>query len=170
MTMQIIHIPFEPKRQHAVQASRLVHEHLGTIMAFALSRLPLQQFVKANYLGEWKYLHKALFEMAEERATRALMELGLYIRAIDDDENFSALRRDMPFGEIIDLNGSKSPLRAREVANKIIHAENYDWSTCSNAEPSVICVAGRDQSVRFKWASASISLVALGGLCGGLMS
>jgi hypothetical protein len=168
--MNIINIPFEPKRQHSVQASRLVHEHLGTIMAFACSRRPLQQLVKANYLGEWKYLHKALFEIAEEKATRALMELGLYVRAIDDDESFTALRGDMPFGEVIDANGSKTPLRAREIANKIIHAERYDWSTCSESEPAVICLAGKDQAVRFKWASASISLIALGGLCGGLMS
>lgn len=168
--MEIINIEFEPKRQHSVQASRLVHEHLGTIMAFAYSRLPLQQLVKAKYLGEWKYLHKALFEIAGEKATRALMELGLYVRAIDDDESFTALRGDMPFGEVIDLHGSKTPLRAREVANKIIHAERYDWGTCCNADPVVICVAGKDQSVRFKWASASISLVALGALCGGLMS
>ena len=139
-------------------------------MAFAYSRLPLQQLVQAKYLGEWEYLHKALFETAEERATRALMELGLYIRAIDDDENFTALRARIQFGEVIDLNGSKTPLSAREVANKIIHAERYDWSACCSAEAAVICSAAKDQSVRFKWVSASISLVALGVLCGSLMS
>jgi hypothetical protein len=95
-------------------------------MAFAYSRQPLQQLMQSKYLGEWKYLHKALFEIPEERVTRALMELGLYIRAIDDDEKFTALRGDTPFGELVDADGSRAPLRAREVANKIIHADRYD--------------------------------------------
>jgi hypothetical protein len=167
--MEIISIPFEPKRHHSVHASRLVHEHLGTIMSFAYSREPLQQLVRAKFLGEWKYLYKALFEIPEETVTRALMELGLYFRAIDDDENFTVLRGDTSYGELVGADGSRTPLHAREVANKIIHADRYEWST-SNADPAVICIAGKDQLARFKWASASISLVALGALCGGLMS
>lgn len=160
----------EPKRHHSVHATRLIHEHFGTIMAFAYSRLPLQQLVQSKYLGEWKYLNKALFEIPEEGVTRALMELGLYIRAIDDDEKFTALRGNSPFGELVDANGSRTPLLARDIANKIIHADRYEWSISSNADAAVICIAGKDQSVRFKWASASISLVALGALCGSLMS
>jgi hypothetical protein len=139
-------------------------------MAFAYSRKPLQQLVQDKYLGEWKYLNKALFEISEEKATRALLELGLYIRVIDDDERFTNFRGEAVYGELVDADGFKTPLRARDVANKIIHAERYDWSHCSDPDPMFVCIASKDQLTRFKWASASISLVALGSICGSLMS
>lgn len=85
-----------------------------------------QQLVQDKYLGEWKYLNKALFEISGEKATRALLELGLYILVIDDDERFTNFCGDAVYGELVDADGFKTPLRARDVANKIIHAERYD--------------------------------------------
>jgi hypothetical protein len=67
------------------------------------------------FQGEWKYLH------------RALIEPGLYIRVIDDDEQFSKQFGDLAFGELVGLDGSRGPLKVREVANKIIHCERYEW-------------------------------------------
>jgi hypothetical protein len=55
-------------------------------MSFAYSRLALEQLAEERFGGEWKYLRRALFEIPDERATRALIELGLYIRMIDEDE------------------------------------------------------------------------------------
>jgi hypothetical protein len=175
VTVQIIE--YERKLHHSVQATRLVHEHYATIMTFVCSQLPLQALVDRRFSGQWKYLRRALFEMPEHRAKRALIELGLYLRLIDDGEEFSEHHGDTPYGEIVNLDGSREVLRIREVANKIIHAARYEW-TMSRPElkppasdPTVVCHAGGDQAARgHKWSSASINLVSLGAFCGMLAS
>jgi hypothetical protein len=163
----------KPRRDHLVQATHLIHEHFGTIMSFVYSRLPLEQLVQDKFTGEWKYLQKALLQGPRERAQRALIELGLYIRLIDDSTNkeLSELRYwdGTVFGDVVSLDGSRKPLLVREVANKIIHAEEYKWGISAAADPTVVCVASQDQVARFKWISASIDLVALGSFCGSLM-
>jgi hypothetical protein len=140
-------------------------------MSFAYSRLALKQLAEERFGGEWKYLHRALFEIPDERAIRALIELGLYIRMIDDDEQFSKRFGDVAFGELTSLDGSRGPLRVREVANKIIHCERYEWDIAAGRDPFVKCYADRGQAARgYTWATASISLVALGFICGQMMS
>jgi hypothetical protein len=147
--VQVTYVEGEPKRHHSIRATRLVHEHFGTIMSFAYSRLPLQQLVRDKFSGEWKYLHRALFEIPEERAIRALIELGVYIRVIDDDEKLSEYYGDgRIFGALVGLDGSRTPLLLRDVANKIIHAERYEWSIPGGGDPTVECFAGKDQPAR----------------------
>jgi len=42
--------------------TRLVHENLSIVMCFAYSRKSLSKMVEGNkFMGEWKYLNKALF-------------------------------------------------------------------------------------------------------------
>jgi hypothetical protein len=116
-------------RHRSVQATRLIHEHIATIMSFAYSRQPLQKLIQRRFEGEFKYLWLALNDIPEQRAERALIELGLYIRVIDDAENVSTyLGRRWTFGEVVQADRSRTPLVLREVANKIIHAERYAWS------------------------------------------
>lgn len=166
-------IEHEPKRHHSLQATRLIHEHYGTLMAYVYSRAPLDQLVRDRFAGEWKYLHRALFELPEQRATRALIELALYIRLIDDDEDRigSQLRSGQAYGEITRKDGSRIPLSYRDVANKIIHAARYEWSIGANGDPTIVCCPSQDQAGRgYDWSSATINLVALGSICGGFMS
>lgn len=150
-------------------------------MAFAYSRNLLDSLLKARFSGEWKYLRRALFEIPEEQAERALLELGLYLRVIDDgeerqissyyDERSRTGGEQVPsFGELIRPDGSRAPLLARDIANMIIHAERYEWNMRADSDPTVICIAGKAQRDRFKWSSASINLVMFAGLCGQLMS
>ena len=171
-TPEIIVIEHEPKRHHSVQGTRLVHEYYGAIMAFAYSRAPLKRLVDEKFLGEWKYLHKSLFEIPEQAATRALIELGLYIRIIDDDEGkiSSSLRKGDTYGEVERSDGSRGPLSYREVTNKIIHAVNYRWNFPDGQSPSVTCIAAKDEGARHDWVSATIDLGALGAICGAFMS
>lgn len=160
-----------PPRHQSVQATRLIHERYGTIMEFVYSKLALEQLVNSRFAGEWKYLRRSLLEMPEERATRALIELGLYIRLVDDDESkeLSNYVRS-PFGEVVNFDGSREPLLIREVANKVIHAERYGWNVSATADPIVVCLPTKHQQARgYKWASASINLVNLGSFCGMLM-
>lgn len=162
----------EQKRHHSVEATRLIHEHYGTLMAHVYSREPLLR-LRDRFLGEWKYLDRALFELSERRATRALIELALYIRLVDDDEGqiASKLRAGQTYGEIVRKDGTRVELSYRDVANKIIHAARYGWSIGANGDPIVTCWPTQDQSGRgYDWSSAAISLVALGAICGGLAS
>jgi hypothetical protein len=170
--MKVHYIEHPRKRHHSLQATRLIHEHYGTIMSYVYSRLALRQLVTDRFEGEWKYLHRALFEIPEDRAARSLIELGLYIRVLDDDEerDISSHWGERSFGEIVQADGSQGPLTLREVGNKIIHAERYEWSITASSDPTVTCFAPADQVARFSWAFAPINLVALGCFCGGLMS
>ena len=163
------------RRHQSLQATRLVHEHFGTIMLFVYSRVELGKLVDGRFHGEWKYLHRALFEVPEEKATRALIELALYIRLIDDDEsrelsNYFGER--VTLGEVIGLDGSREPLYIREVANKIIHAARYEWVfPTGDIDPRVVCFPNEDQAARgYKWASATINVPNLGSFCGALAS
>jgi hypothetical protein len=166
-------VQHEAKRHYSVQATRLIHEHYGDIMAFMYSRAPLRQLVQDKFLGEWKYLHLALFELPEERATRALIELGMYIRLIDDDEDrlLSKLRAGLTYGYVVRKDGSRVDLAYREVSNKIIHALRYEWLNApGDDDPSVVCIPSDDEGNRHHWTSARINLVALGSICGAFMS
>jgi hypothetical protein len=166
-------IEIKPKRHHSVHATRLIHEHYGALMAFVYSRAPLEAIAKDRFLGEWDYLHLALFELPEARAVRALIELALYIRVVDDDEGqaSSKLRANYEYGKVTKRDGSLIPLRYREVANKVIHAERYEWHVSPPNDPTVICYVGQDQAARgYDWVKAEIDLIALGALCGGFMS
>ena len=70
--------------------TRLVHENLSIIMCFAYSRKPLKNMVQAKFKGEWKYLNKALFEISAQQAEKASVELALFLRTLDDEEEISA--------------------------------------------------------------------------------
>jgi hypothetical protein len=162
------------RRHQSLQATRLVHEHFGTIMLFVYSWVELRKLVEGRFLGEWKYLHRALFEIPEDKANRALIELALYIRMIDDDESRELSKyfgERVTLGEVIWLDGSREELYIREVANKIIHSARYEWVfPTGDADPRVKCFPSEDEAERYKWASATIYLPNLGSCCGVLAS
>ena len=164
----------EPKRHHSLQATRLIHEHFGTIMSFVYSRGELEKLIAQRFHGEWKYLHKALFEIPEDRANRALIELALYLRVIDDDEEFlisKHLGDNHTFGELIRTDGPSVPLLIRDVANKVIHAARYEWLFPEGAgDPRVVCTASEPEAARHKWIHADINVPNLATFCGMLMS
>lgn len=43
--------------------TEMLHENLPTVMCFAYSRKSLNEMVERVFMGEWKYLRKALFEI-----------------------------------------------------------------------------------------------------------
>ena len=73
----------------SLHLSRLIHENLSVIMCFVYSRRPLQKLVKENFVGEWKYLNKALFDVSEQRVEKACLELALFLRLWDDKEKIT---------------------------------------------------------------------------------
>jgi len=149
--------------------TQLVHENLSIVMTFAFSRGPLERLVEKKFEGEWKYLRKFVFEIAEERAIKGCIELAIYLRALDDEEKMSVWLREnsgRTFGQVTSSDGSTTPLALREVANKIIHAASFSWDFSTENKPFLICMPRDNQ----RWRQANIDIVALAAFCGQLMS
>jgi hypothetical protein len=67
--------------------ARLVHEKLAVIATFAYSQTALKEEIEKHFRGEWKFLHKIIYELPHEEATKAPIELALYFRAFDDEQD-----------------------------------------------------------------------------------
>ena len=150
--------------------TQLVHENLSVVMTFAFSRGPLERLVEEKFAGEWKYLRKFVFDIAEARAIKGCIELAVYLRALDDEEKMSAWLREnsgRSFGQVTGADGSTKPLALREVANKIIHAADFSWDFSTENKPFLICTPRGDNQ---RWRQASIDIVAVAAFCGQLMS
>ena len=138
-------------------------------MTFAFSRGQLEQLIDQKFEGEWKYLRKFVFEIAEERAIKACIELAIYLRALDDEEKMSAWLREnsgRAFGQVTFSDGSTERLTLREVANKIIHSATFSWDFTIENKPFLVCLPREKQ----RWQQARIDIVALAAFCGDLMS
>jgi len=134
-------------------------------MAFAYSRIPLAQMRHEKFKGDWKYLDRAIFELPEANANRAVLELAVLLRSVDDDWDLSAqIKRD--FGTLYGVDGTTSALTLRDVPNKIIHANKLEWATSDPADPRLVCHAHPNQQERFKWVRATISIFSLATACG----
>jgi len=158
--------------RYPIQLTRLVHENLSTVMSFAYSRRPLIELIEKNFVGEWKYLGKAIFDIGEEKANRAITELAVLLRILDDEQritdDYKQTGRTWSCGRLILENGEVSELSFREFSNKIIHSKTFSWDFSVGKPPLLICYA-RDDDNR-KWNSAEVDLVSLAGFCGQFMS
>lgn len=117
-------------------------------------------------------MERALFTISEQRAERAALELALFLRLLDDDENLSGFIKEHGFGagadcgRLIRAGRADEPLSFRDVTNKIIHAARLEWDFSSIEDPKLICI-GRE---RERWLKAEVRLNALAAFCGGLMA
>jgi len=127
------------------------------------------EMIDTKYVGHWKYLEKAIFEYPEANANRAVLELAVLFRSLDDDQNISAEMENWEFGTICGTDGTASPLKLRDVPNKIIHARELEWDLKDHADPRLICHAHPNQG-RFKWTRAHIAIQRFASACGTLMS
>ena len=93
------------------EITRLIHENLWLIISFAFGRSAITDFVDKRFLGEWKYLNKTIYERAEIRADRALLEMATQIRALDDAEklnNYFLQTKRSPLGVVTQSDGTKT--------------------------------------------------------------
>ena len=138
--------------------TRLIHENLSIVMCFAYSQKPLAVMIDGKFKGEWKYLNKALFDISAERAEKACLELALFLRMLDDEEEISAYHtatKNVPnCGKLIMKNGSEKVLTFREVANKVIHSSRLEWEFLKYPDPLLICHT-RDKE---EWLRAEVDL------------
>ena len=145
----------------------LIHEKLSVIMTFAFSRGPLETLMD-RFMGEWKYLKKALFEVSRVRAEHACLELALFLRLLDDEEGLTAYLKETgepSLGSYTRSDGSTAPLKLRQVANKIIHSAGLEWDFKDPSNP--VLISNPKEAER--WMRAEIDVVGLAGFCGRLM-
>jgi hypothetical protein len=158
--------------RYPIQLTRLVHETLSTVMSFAYSRRPLIKLMQNNFVGEWKYLGKAIFDIGEEKANRAITELAVLLRILDDEQRITDYHKQTgktwSCGHLILENGEVIDLSFREFSNKIIHTKTFNWDYSADKPPRLICYS-RDDDKR-KWNSAEVDLVNLAAFCGQFIS
>ena len=137
-------------------------------MAYAFSRAPLSETLNEQFEGEWKYLQKSCFDLAEERADRALLEMATQLRLLDTRQNLTKLFKRMrseAFGIVVQADGSQTELHFRDMTNKIIHAVQFEWVCADTKKPVIICHSADPN----RWQRAEINLLALAALCGEIM-
>ena len=136
--------------------ARLVHEKLAVIATFAYSQTALKAEIEKHFRGEWKFLHKIIYELPHEEATKALIELALYFRPLDDEQDLTGFWKQVGVsvvGSLVLKNGEIQSLSPREMSNKIIHAEEIKWDF-SEEQPRIICT-GRNKE---EWLRAIIDV------------
>ena len=154
---------------HHLQLTRLIHQNFSVIMAYAFSTPVLSRWVSKRFKGEWKYLHKALFEMPVSRANLALLELATQLRLLDDHEKLSDYYRQVghgSLGNVVKQDGIEEPLYFRDMINKVVHSSTIEWKLSDPDNPIVICHSPDPP----RWLRAQIQLSRLAGYCGMMMS
>jgi hypothetical protein len=147
----------------------MIHEHLSVIMTFVFSRKQFEDLIQNKFRGEWKYLRKALFSVSQERAERSCIELGTYMRLLDDQEDMSGYLRQVGghnMGRVIKEGQPDEPLYLRDMTNKMMHAIQLEWDFSDTDKPKLVCIP-KDPA---RWGRAEIDIISLAALCGQLMS
>jgi len=159
---------------------QLVRENLSIVLCYAYSARPLWAEILARMPGKERFALE-IFLLADRRAQKALMELALFLRTLDDDEGITARLRhtdtNLSCGTLYMESGMQEELPLREVANKIIHAKSLDWritlrddgdSIKEDALPTVVAIARKHSAQtpkKYRWAEAHIDLIVLGFMC-----
>ena len=161
-----------PRRQD-IQLTRLIHENMAVVMSFAFSHHALLDFF-SHFQGEWKYLTKLAFDIPEATATRAILEIAVLLRLLDDAEKLTEyLRQTMPWhslGTIHAPDGGSSELTVRDFANKVIHSAKLEWDFSAPKNPKLISHASPDEQQTHGWVKAEILIPDLAAFCGTLMN
>ena len=150
--------------QLAFPLTTVIKENLSVVMMFAYSQPPLREFRRDHFTGGWPYINEALFTIPEQLATRALIELVLLFRTLDDHEDIDDGSLGAQFGNLYLKDGKVIPLTMREVANKTIHAKTIEW-IFTNPKMPVLKTTAHD-SAREKWTHAEIDINTFAVGCG----
>lgn len=141
----------------------IILENLGIVMTYAFSVIGLGKYYNERFEGTSKAIEQACFDLPEQGATRALVELAVLFRALDDTRQLAkSIKGD--FGLLV--GKTDGPLSVREAMNKIIHAEAIFWR-CPDNVPTVVCCPSASQASRFKWSRAIIPIEKIALACSG---
>jgi hypothetical protein len=147
--------------------TRLIHENFWIVLSFAFAQPVVGRLMEQRFKGEWKYLRKSVYENAEQRADRALLEMTTQLRVLDDAEGLNEYFRQVqraPLGIVVQGNGATTELHFRDMTNKLMHGTHYEWRLGGD-DPKIIIHSNQPE----RWRSAEIGVEALMALVGGLM-
>src|SRR4051812_23324799 len=102
----------------SLPVTKLIRENVSVLMTYAFSRAPLQDWAAKSLKGEFKHFRETVFGMAEQRAEKACLELAIFLRYLDDEQNLSAAyieTSEMTFGQLHLRDGKAIDLKLREV-------------------------------------------------------
>ncbi len=154
--------------QLAFPVTKVIKDNLSIVMMFAYSEPPLREFRRSQFAGSWPYIDDVLFTTPAQLATRALIELALLLRVLDDHADMDDGSLGAAFGNLYLKDGTVVPLTIREVANKTIHAEKLEWVLTDANKPILKTTAFPNDS-RSKWTRAEIDINTFAAGCGMLM-
>lgn len=150
------------------ELTRNAQENFGTVLMFAFGQPAALRAINDNFKGQWKFLDKLVHEVSERRADRALLEMAVQLRALDDlnDLNASYQQQQMPaLGKVVQGDNSETDLYFRDMTNKIMHASGFSWELADLKAPKIVCLSNDGT----RWKEAHIKLVTLMNYMGGLM-
>lgn len=152
--------------------TEIIHENLCVVLTFAFSRDTVQTYFSNMERGDRHRSFHIMIDLPQRMATRALIELAVLFRALDDVQKLTTFPSIMneDFGKLYNYEEQEiGPLPPREVANKIIHSSMIDWDFEDPAEPLIVCFAGPGQG-RHGWLKATIKVTTLVAVIGCLPS
>lgn len=154
--------------KHSIPLTRIIHENISIVLMYAFSKSPLEK-LRGSFLGEWKFLDKAIVSLSKERAEKAAIELAVFIRLLDDEQGISgylAQTKSDSYGTVYKSDLPNEPLYLRDLTNKIMHAKSFAWDVSDHGKPLLV-VYSHDLN---RWSYAEINLVALLSFCGSIAS
>jgi hypothetical protein len=154
--------------QLPIPITKIIQENLSVVMMFAYSQPSLREFRQAHFAGSWPYINEILFTIPEQLATRAMIELALLFRTLDDHEDIDDGSLGDTFGDLHLKDGGVIPLSIREVANKTIHVKKMEWIFTDPKKPILKTTA--HDNARERWTHAEIDINTLAAGCAMLAS
>lgn len=158
----------EEMNKHSIPLTRIIHENISIVLMYAFSKAPLEK-LRSSFLGEWKFLDKAISGLSKERAEKAAIELAVFIRLLDDEQGISgylAKTNGDSYGTVYKTGLPNEPLYLRDLTNKVMHAKSFEWDI-SNLDKPLLVTYSQDLN---RWSHAEINLVALLSFCGSIAS
>lgn len=161
----------------SVPLTKYIHENISVIVTYAFSAGNLEE-IREKFIGRWRYLEKFIFEIPEEKANRAIIEMALLIRMLNEqeqskekedansDNDIERYINEIDMGILFISNDKKEKLNLREFSNKIIHSGKLEWDFEEKDNPKLVSFSRNG----YGWHKAEISIVKLMGYCGMIMS
>jgi hypothetical protein len=158
----------------------VIHENLGVVLTYGFSRQALDDYRGWARRERWDVSDRVLLELPRKRATRALIELAVMFRALNDawkiDETDYVKTHPHAvyhstgdvYGKVYHLDGTTKSLDLWDVPNKVIHATNIDWDFSDHREPLSSAAQRRPNHARFPWTHAEVFVNAFVAVCAAL--
>lgn len=141
------------------EIARLIHENLWTVLSFAYGQPQIGKVLSDHFKGEWRYLRETVYQLAEIKADRALLEMATQLRVLDDAEELTARFRELDrpaLGKVIQANGTETELHFRDMTNKVMHGVHFNWHL--DVDEPYVLITSKDPD---RWQSAKLDLVSL---------